>query len=275
MRDKDCVAFLQSHLPRLGLCWPGFRKVRGTVCKRLRRRLRELGLEDLDAYTAYLADRPEEWIRLDALCRIPISRFYRDREVFQTLGTHVLPDLAQRVAAKGEREVRAWSAGCASGEEPYSLKIIWEETVQSRFQGVRLAITATDADSTMLDRAGRACYSAGSLKGLPQEWRERAFTRQDGSLCLRPAYKEGTRFLLQDIRVAMPDGRFHLVLCRNLVFTYFDAERQRKLLPDIATHLYPKAYLVLGSHEELPPGSTGFNRTFGSLPIYQKQNADD
>jgi chemotaxis protein methyltransferase CheR len=272
MRDKDCVAFLQGHLPRLGLRWPGFRKVHGTVCKRLRRRLRELELEHLDAYAAYLAARPEEWARLDALCRIPISRFYRDREVFQTLGAHVLPELARRVADEGEQEVYAWSAGCASGEEPYSLRIVWEETVQRQFQDVHLVITATDADPTMLDRADRACYSAGSLKDLPQEWCERVFTPQDDSLCLRPAYKEGTRFLLQDIRVTMPGGRFHLVLCRNLVFTYFDVEQQRKLLPELAAHLHPKAYLVLGSHEELPPGSTGFRPAFGSLPIYQWQN---
>ncbi len=275
MPDKDCVAFLQGHLPCLGLRWPGFRKVRGTVCKRLRRRLRELSLDNLDAYAAYLADRPEEWARLDALCRIPISRFYRDREVFQTLSAHVLLELAQRVADHGEQQVRAWSAGCASGEEPYSLRVIWAETVQRRVQGVRLVITATDADPTMLERAERACYSVGSLKDLPQEWCERAFAHQDGNMCLRPAYKNDTRFMLQDIRAAMPGGRFHLVLCRNLVFTYFDIERQRKLLPDLAAHLHPKAYLVLGSHEELPPGSTGFRPAFGSLPIYQKQNVDD
>lgn len=271
MRDKDCVAFLQGHLPHLGLGWPGFRKVRGTVCKRLRRRLRELELEDLDAYATYLAGRPNEWARLDALCRIPISRFYRDREVFRTLGAQILPALTQRVFDEGEQEVRAWSAGCASGEEPYSLRIVWEETVQRQFQNVRLAITATDADPTMLDRAERACYSAGSLKDLPEDWRERAFTPQDDSFCLRPTYKEGTRFLLQDIRVAMPEGRFHLVLCRNLAFTYFDAERQRKLLPELRAHLFPQAYLVLGSHEELPPGSSGFRRAFGSLPIYNWQ----
>ncbi len=271
MGDKGCVAFLQFHLPRLGLRWPGFRKVRGTVCKRLRRRLRELGLEDLDAYAAYLAERPEEWDRLDALCRIPISRFYRDRAVFHSLGAQVLPALAQRVADEGGTEVRAWSAGCASGEEPYSLRIVWEETARNRFPNVSLAVTATDADPTMLERAERACYSAGSLKDLPQEWRERAFAPQDGGFRLRPAYKKGTRFLLQDIRVAMPAGYFHLVLCRNLVFTYFDTDRQRKLLPALAAHLHPKAYFVLGSHEELPPGSTGFGRAFGHLPIYQWQ----
>jgi len=273
MRDQDCVAFLQGHLPRLGLRWPGFRKVRGTVCKRLRRRLRELGLKDLDAYAAYLANRSEEWDRLDAFCRIPISRFYRDREVFHTLGTDVLPALAQRVAGEGGQEVRVWSVGCASGEEPYSLRIAWAETVQQDAPGVRLAVTATDADPTMLRRAEEARYAAGSLKDLPQDWRDRAFTRRNDTFCLRAAYKEGISFLLQDIRTAMPDGRFHLVLCRNLAFTYFDVDRQRKLLSGLAAHMHPDSYLVLGSHEELPPGSTGFRPAFESLPMFQKSTA--
>jgi len=268
MRDEDCVAFLQGHLPRLGLRWPGFRKVRGTVCKRLRRRLRELGLNDLDAYAAYLAEEPGEWVRFDALCRIPISRFYRDREVFEALRTHVLPELTQRAADEGEHEVRAWSAGCASGEEPYSLKLVWAETVERQFPSVRLVITATDADPTMLDRAARARYSAGSLKDLPLDLRERAFTCLDSSFCLRPPYKDGISFKLQDIRKEMPGGRFHLVLCRNLVFTYFDVEQQRTMLPKLIAHLDPKAYLVLGSHEVLPPGSTGFpSRSQHSPPM--------
>lgn len=204
MRDQDCIAFLQVHLPRLGLRWPGFRKVRGTVCKRLRRRLRELSLDDLDAYAAYLEERSEEWDRFDAFCRIPISRFYRDREVFHTLGTDVLPALARRVAGEGGQEVRVWSAGCASGEEPYSLRIVWTEAVQQDAPDIRLAIIATDADPTLLERAERACYAAGSLKELPQDWRARAFSPPDDCLCLRAAYKEGISFLLQDIRAAMP-----------------------------------------------------------------------
>lgn len=275
MRDEDCVAFLQSHLPRLGLRWPGFRKVRGTVCKRLRRRLRELGLDDLDAYAAYLKERPEEWARFDAYCRIPISRFYRDLQVFQALGTHVLPALARCVASEGGRKVRVWSAGCASGEEPYSLRIVWAKTVLHDTFGVGLAVTATDADPTLLERAERACYSAGSLKDLPQDWRVEAFSPQDDSLCLRSAYKKGIHFLLQDLRAAMPGGRFHLVLCRNLAFTYFDVDEQRSLVPRLAAHMHPDAYLVLGSHEELPPGSAGFRPAFANLPIYQKSNAAD
>lgn len=70
----------------------------------------------------------------------------------------------------------------------------------------------------------------------------------------------------------MPSGRFHLVLCRNLAFTYFDMDLQRKLLPGLAAHMEPDSYLVLGSHEELPPGSTGFRPAFPNLPMFRKSH---
>jgi chemotaxis protein methyltransferase CheR len=87
MQDAECVALLRWALPRLGLRWPGFRKVRRQVCKRITRRIRELGLADVTTYRERLESVPEEWPELDALCRITISRFYRDRAVFDHLGT--------------------------------------------------------------------------------------------------------------------------------------------------------------------------------------------
>jgi len=102
MTDQDCVRFLQWALPQLQLRWPGFRRVRRQVCKRIDRRLRTLELADLAAYQEYLSHHSEEWRYLDALCRITISRFYRDREVFQRLERQVLPELARNARARGE-----------------------------------------------------------------------------------------------------------------------------------------------------------------------------
>src|SRR5919106_3075596 len=90
MTDADYVQFLKAYLPQLGLRWQGFRKVRRQVIKRLKRRLRDLGLQDLSAYTAYVKRHPEEWEVLDACCRITVSRFYRDADVFAVLRNHVL-----------------------------------------------------------------------------------------------------------------------------------------------------------------------------------------
>nr|NIV19534.1 chemotaxis protein CheR [Gammaproteobacteria bacterium] len=115
MKDQHCVQFLQWALPQLHMSWPGFRKVRRQVCKRIGRRMRELGLEAVEDYRAYLSHHASEWERLDAMCRITISRFYRDRGVFAALEKSELPALLQRLRARGGHRLRAWSAGCGSG----------------------------------------------------------------------------------------------------------------------------------------------------------------
>jgi chemotaxis protein methyltransferase CheR len=96
MADAECVAFLQEALPRLGLRWRGFRKVHGQVCKRLRRRMKALGIEGFAAYRQRLDTDPQEWTALDALCHITISRFFRDKSIFEVLERRALPDIAAR-----------------------------------------------------------------------------------------------------------------------------------------------------------------------------------
>jgi len=269
MRDQDCVALLQWCLPRLGLRWAGFRKVRRTVCKRISRRIRVLGLDDTRAYRAFLVTHAEEWHRLDALCRIPISRFYRDREVFSVLEEVVLPELARRSAARGDRVIRCWSAGCASGEEAYTLGILWQLSVQQDFPGVVIDIFGTDVDEVVLRRAKRACYSPGSLKELPARYRERAFIERDSLYCLRPELRRHMTFHLQDIRTDQPAGAFDLVLCRNSVFTYFQLPLQRAVLRRIGCRLTAGSFLVIGAHEHLPAGGERYTMPFGKLPIYR------
>ena len=267
MGDRDCVEFLQWALPRLGLRWPGYRKVRGTVCKRVGRRLRALGLDGLGAYRELLATDPEEWPYLAAFCRIPISRFWRDRGVFERLGREVLPELT---AARGGHTIRCWSAGCASGEEAYSLSILWRQQVQPAFPEAEISILGTDAEPTMIARAEAACYGGGSLKDLPPPWRECAFERDDAGFRLRPELKQGVVFRLQDIREEQPEGRFDLILCRNLAFTYFEESLQKQLLERIDGCLRPGGYLVIGSHESLPGNASGY-AGLDRLPIYRKQ----
>jgi chemotaxis protein methyltransferase CheR len=273
MRDEDCVRFLQWCLPQMRLRWPGYRKVRRTVCKRFGRRLRALGLRDLDGYRAYLEDHPAEWQRLDAFCRIPISRFWRDRAVFGVLAGQVLPVLAEQARARGDRELRAWCAGCASGEEVYSLRMVWGERVQPAFSALALAILGTDAEARMLERAEAACYGRGTLKELSADWLERGFVRSGELFCLRPELRQGVSFRLQDIRAALPDGPFDLILCRNLVFTYFAPRLQSSVLGPIGERLRDGGVLVIGSHERRPAGAAGWTRLQANLPLYRRSAA--
>lgn len=178
MTDRECVAFLQWALPRLGLRWPGFRRVRGQVRKRLARRLAALGLYDLGAYLRRLeAGDPVEWRELEAMCRIAISRFWRDRLVWARLADDVLPALAREALARAA-PLACWSAGCASGEEPYTLALLWDRVLAPALPGLRLRVLATDVDEAVLERARRACYGTSSLRELPAGWVDACFTRE-------------------------------------------------------------------------------------------------
>jgi len=252
MTHQECVAFLQWALPQLGLRWAGYRKVRGLVCKRLAHRLRELAIADLAKYRERVVADAAERERLGALCRIPISRFYRDRGVFDALRDMALPALARRVAGRGERTLRAWSAGCASGEEPYSLAIAWQLAVAPQFPGIELAVLATDAEPEVLARAARGCYRSSSLKDLPKEWLPLAFDRAGALYCVREMFRGRVAFALQDLCTEIPIGPFDLILCRNLAFTYFDAPTQDRMAAELASRLVPGGFLVLGTHEKLP-----------------------
>jgi chemotaxis protein methyltransferase CheR len=266
VEDSQCVTFLQWALPRLGMRWAGFRKVRGQVCKRLGRRLAELGLPDLDAYRALLESDPDEWPRLERLTHITISRFHRDRATFECLAAEVLPVLA----ATGT--VRAWSAGSASGEEAYTLAIMWELGFAERFPAVTLRVLATDVDETMLARARRGCYRAGSLRELPEAWKLAAFAARDGELCVTDRFRKGVSFERHDIRSdPLPSDGFDLVLCRNLAFTYFDEAGQRTVASHLAGALREGGALVLGRHETLPSGVEGFSAWSEGARVYRRR----
>lgn len=271
MNDRDCVQFLQETLPHLHLCWRGFRRVRRQVCRRLQRRLDALQLPDLAAYRRHLDRHPPEWAVLDDCCRITISRFFRDRGMFRVLEHDALPQLAARARGRGASGIRAWSAGCGAGEEPWSLAILWALAPVPAFRSAGLEILATDSDAGLLQRARRACYPYSSLRELPPEWREAAFDRADDLWCLRPACRRGVCFRQHDIRADTPDGPFDLVLCRNLAFTYFDAGLRRETARRIAAVLRKGGLLVLGAHERLPDDLEGFVPWQAGLALYRRQ----
>jgi chemotaxis protein methyltransferase CheR len=250
--EGDCVALLQWALPRLEHRWEGYRRVHRQICRRLAARIRVLGLPDAAAYRLRLEAEPAEWASLRQCLPVTISRFFRDRAIFQALVREVLPALTD--TARGERIVSAWSAGCAGGEEPYSLCLIWAFELQARHPGLGFSVLATDVDPAMLRRAEAACYAESSLKDLPTEWLDRAFLRDKDRYCLLPALRVPVRLLQQDISTAMPEGPFHLILCRNLAFTYFSEELQRRIAQELRDRLIPGGCLVLGAHEYLPHG---------------------
>lgn len=257
MQDSECVEFLQWALPRLRRRWQGFRKVRRTTCKRVTRRLQELKLPGTQAYREVLERNASEWSVLDALLPITISSFYRDKAVFDFIGAMLLPQLARESAKHDTHDLHALSIGCASGEEPYTLMLAWHFCAVPMLPEATLHVVATDMLQEMLERAHNACYPFSSLKRLPEAWRAQAFEQTAGRYCLRSEYCQGIEFVQQDVRTALPDARFNLILCRNLVFTYFDESTQRQILERLLTRLLSGGALVIGRREVLPPGTAG------------------
>ncbi|MGF1488164.1 MAG: CheR family methyltransferase [Prochloraceae cyanobacterium] len=278
MKNSDCVKFLKTTLPELQLRWPGFRRVQRQVCRRLKKRLKELGLTNFENYRSYLFQHPDEWSIVDSCCRITISRFYRDREVFAQL-SDILPRLVKLKSTSKNSTINCWSIGCASGEEVYTLKLIEHFCLSSSLNS--LDILATDLDRNMLSRAKLGCYQIGSLKELPLEWIDRAFfvelapsnkdkTIFDYQYYLKPIFKEKITWKQQDIRKQMPNRSFDLILCRNLAFTYFAPILQEQIQKNLLARLVSEGILVIGQKESLPNKEVNQLIELSSLGIYQK-----
>jgi chemotaxis protein methyltransferase CheR len=271
MTDDECVELLKWMLPVLELRWAGFRRVRKQVCKRLGRRLTELGLEHTEDYRRYLTGNPEEWEVAVLLCTITISRFYRDKGVFEYLGSHVLPRLGARAREAGRRKLLAWSAGCGSGEEPYTLALVWEFGLRDRPRGIELEILGTDVDDGLLARARQASYPPGCLKDLPDRWRTAAFDKAGAEYRLKEHYKAYVELRKHDIREEPPNGPFDIVLCRNLAFTYFDNGLQLVTAQRLHDALIADGALVLGRHEALPDETAGFSTWSAGHRVYLRR----
>jgi chemotaxis protein methyltransferase CheR len=262
MNGRDCEELLDWVAGPLALRPRGFRRVKGQVAKRVGKRLAALGLPDARAYRAYLGQHAEEWAVLDALCRVTISRFFRDARLWQHLVAHALPRLAQEGAP-----VRAWSAGCASGEEAYSLALA------GHLAGVRVQVLGTEASAALLERAHRAVYPAGALRELPGALAREAFEEAGpAEVRLRDAFRDGVSFQQQDVRREWPAGPFHLVLCRNVAFTYFAPALQARVLAELSSRLAPGGLLVLGKGESLPEDTPGgFTRELEAPPVLLRE----
>lgn len=222
------------------------------------RRSRELALDGFGAYRDYLETNAEEWLALDKLCRVTISRFCRDRLVFDALGAILLPVAAEKAHARGNG-VRCWSAGCASGEEVYSLRIVWEQIAKANSPDASMSVLGTDIDETVLRRARTGCYKRSTLREIRPEWLNACFDLKGDLYCIKHQLREGIQFRTQDIRNTLPYGRFDIILCRNLVFTYFEHELRQDVLSSISTRLRRGGFLVIGAHEELPDATDKFS----------------
>ncbi len=213
--------------------------------RRLAVRMRACGAHSFAAYAEVLDRVPAEYGRLLDALTVNVTRFFRNPETFACLRERVVPELWAR-----RGRVRVWSAGCASGEEAYSLALLFAERSGGEAALRRLAIDATDLDPDAVEATRRAEYAAAAVAEVPPALLARWFSAGPPHR-VAPALARRVRPLVHDlIREAPPAPPYHLIVCRNVAI-YFDRATQERLFAAFAAALAPGGWLLLGKVETL------------------------
>jgi two-component system, chemotaxis family, CheB/CheR fusion protein len=242
---------------------------RPTILRRLHRRLVSTGTNTLPNYLRYLDDHPDEYQQLLASFLINVTEFFRDPEFFAVLRERVLPTLIAHARQSGI-PVRCWSAGCATGEEAYSLAILFAEVLGDEIIQMPVRIFATDLDADAIAFARRGVYPASTVAELPEVIATRYFIPLDGAYEVSPLLRSLIVFGQHDLGQRAPFPHIDLVLCRN-VLIYFTTELQQRALQLFAFALRDGGYLVLGKAETPHLLKEYFTAVHSSLKLYQRQ----
>ncbi|MBK8971172.1 MAG: chemotaxis protein CheR [Hahellaceae bacterium] len=224
---------------------------------RLSKRVRALRLNDFDQYIRYLEDNwdSEGTPFINALTT-NLTSFFRENHHFNFLKKTVVAAAQQ----KKQRSIKIWSAGCSTGEEPYSIAMTMTEACSGT--GVEWELTATDLDTDVLARAQRGVYALDRIEGIDQDKKKRFFMKGTGPRAGYVRVKEELRNKIQfrQLNLIKPidmGDRYDVIFCRNVVI-YFDRDTKVKLVEQFVRHLQPKAYLIMGHSESLHGISNAF-----------------
>jgi two-component system, chemotaxis family, CheB/CheR fusion protein len=218
------------------------------LARRVAQRMAVLGVGPIAEYRKRLAADPNELSTLLNGLLVHCTSFFRDPATWGWLATRVVPRLLH--AARG-RQLRIWSAGCATGEEAFSLGMLLAEAMGVHDYGQRVKIYATDRDPDVIARARRAEFTEGRLRGLPDRLRREHFVRRGDRFALKPTIRRAITFGRQEIVGDLPISRLHLIVCRNTLM-YLDSATQAHVFARFAVALDDAGVLFLGG-AEMPP----------------------
>ncbi len=243
--------------------------------RRIQKRMQMLAIVSYSDYSNYLKENSEEFNYLFSLIEINFTSFFRDAQVWDYIATQVIPHI---IASKSEQEpIRIWSAGCASGEETYSLAILLAEALGIEEFQARVKIFATDVDNDALQQARMGKYSFNTVASIPPTRLNNYFKQADNCYVFHKHLKHKIIFSQHNLFVDAPMSKIDLLVCRN-VLIYLDTEAQSRALARFYFSLMGSGFLCLGRAEMLPIKSIPLftltnpqNHIFTKVP---KQNLD-
>jgi chemotaxis protein methyltransferase CheR len=219
--------------------------------RRIEHRLHQTRCTNYWDYIMLLNKEPEEYDRLIGTLTIKVSRFFRDFNVFELVSKTILPQMISRKQAEMAKKIRAWSCGTASGQEAYSLAMLFYEALGRGLNGFDIQIIATDIDKKSLEEAQWGSYDRDALKKINPLLLFKYFTRAGDRYVVNDMVKSLVKFRYHDIVTGNTISDMDLVMCRNLLI-YFQKELQEKILRKLHTALNNGGFLVMGNTEFIP-----------------------
>ena len=230
------------------------------VERRLKERLRDLGIESFDEYYRYLQYHPRAQAELEAAAEVLTTNetyFFREAYQLRAFTEEILPVVRSRALARGSKRLDVWSAGCSSGEEVYTIAMLIDAT--RLFEGWDVRVFGNDISRRVLRKARGATYGSASFRAMIPDY-QRYFIDTDEGWQVHPRIRSMCHFghlnLMNQRRSAIV-GRVDVTFCRN-VLIYFDDASRRKVLETIYQRLHRGGYLLLGHSESLLRSSTAF-----------------
>ncbi|MFM7365635.1 MAG: CheR family methyltransferase [Cuspidothrix sp.] len=264
-KDIDFENLLQYLRTNRGFDFTGYK--RSTLIRRVIKHMESLGIENFTSYQDYLEVHPDEFKNLFNTILINVTAFFRDASAWEYLGEEIIPNIVKN--KQKDEQIRVWSAGCASGEEAYTLAIIISELLGIEEFRRRVKIYATDLDEVALTQARLATYSAKNVHSIPPELRDKYFDLVNKNYVFRQDLRRCIIFGRHDLLQDAPISRLDLLVCRNTLM-YFNLETQGRIISRFHFALNDHGYLFLGKAEMLVMYSNLFIPVFLKNRIFSK-----
>ncbi len=247
-RDHKYIVVIKKYMREHGFCCDSYKP--SYLQRRMQVRLRSNQLDSFRDYSRLLRTERQEYRKLVDSLTINVTKFFRDPDVYEFLKTDVIPGFFD--GHSPSRTIRIWSAGCATGEEPYSLAIIMLESLKGSREDHRFSIFATDIDESSLETARQGIYTPEKLGSLRRDQIQKYFAAHN-DYQVKQDLKSHVKFRKSDLLADRGIDFCDLILCRN-VLIYFDRAHQGQTIKKLHHCLRDNCHLVLGKTEILPPG---------------------
>ncbi|WP_217447762.1 CheR family methyltransferase [Maribellus comscasis] len=247
--------------------------------RRIRKRFYYTNTENFHEYFEHLVNNPSELNNLFDVLALNVSHFFRNALTFELLRKKIIPDILSKKKLHNENNIRIWSAGCANGDEPYSVAIIFKELLDRNETNFQIDLFATDFDEKSLNEGRKGIYKASSLKNIKYGILNKYFVAERDYFILNDEIKKMVRFSSFDLvneHNRFPSesiyGGFDIVFCRN-VLIYYDIEIQKLIFDRLYNSLNHNGYLILGEAENIiEKYKYSFKRENNYCKIYVKSD---